>query len=946
MSSVVLALSYWFEFILFYVAVFYHWLSSSVVESSLSHQSIIYCFCCISHLSSGVFCCHFLLVSNCIHFLLCSCRLSSIASCRCIFVLLLKKAFIVFAAVFVFLRVSSVVLAFSLWFEFILFHAAVFYLRLSSVVESSFDPSTIYCFCCISHLSSGVFCCHFLLVSNCIHFLLCSCRLSSIASCRWIFVLLLKKAFIVFAAVFVFLRVSSVVLAFSFWFEFILFHVAVFYLRLSSVVESSLSDPSIIYCFCCISHLSSGVFCCHFLLVSNCIHFLLCSCRLSSIASCRCIFVLLLKKAFIVFAAVFFFLRVSSVVLALSIWFEFILFYVAVFYLRLSSSVVESSLSHPSIIYCFCCISHLSSGVFCCHFLFVSNCIHFLLCSCCLSSIASCRCIFVLLLKKAFIVFAAVFVFVRVSSVVLAFSFWFEFILFHVAVFYLRLSSVVESSLSDPSIIYCFCCISHLSSSVFCCHFLLVSNCIHFLLCSYRLSSIASCRCIFVLLLKKAFIVFAAVFLFLRVSSVVLALSFWFEFILFHVAVFYLRLSSVVESSLSDPSIIYCFCCISHLSLGVFCCHFLLVLYCIQFVPCSCRLSSIASCHCIFVLLLKKAFIVFAAVFLFLRVSSVVLALSFWFEFILFHVAVFYLRLSSVVESSLSDPSIIYCFCCISHLSSGVFCCHFLLVSYCIQFVPCKCRLSSIASCHCIFVLLLKKAFIVFAAMFFFLWVSSVVLALSFWFEFILFHVAVFYLRLSSVVESSLSDPSIIYCFCCISHLSSGVFCCHFLLVSYCIQFVPCKCRLSSIASCHCIFVLLLKKAFIVFAAMFFFLWVSSVVLALSFWFEFILFHVAVFYLRLSSVVESSLSDPSFIYCFCCISHLSSGVFCCHFLLVSYCIQFVPCSCRLSSIASCHCIFVLLLKKHLLYLLRCSSFFGCLLLSSSCHSDLNSFCSM
>ena len=162
------------------------------------------------------------------------------------------------------------------------------------------------------------------------------------------------------------------------------------------------------------------------------------------------------------------------------------------------------------------------------------------------------------------------------------------------------------------------------------------SNCIHSLLCSCRLSSIASCRSIFVLLLKKAFIVFAAVFVFLRVSSVVLAFSFWFEFILFHVAVFYLRLSSVVESSLSDPSIIYCFCCISHLSSGVFCCHFLLVSYCIQFVPCSCRLSSIASCHCIFVLILKKAFIVFSAVFVFLGVSSVFLAFSFWFEFILF----------------------------------------------------------------------------------------------------------------------------------------------------------------------------------------------------------------------------------------------------------------------------------------------------------------------
>ena len=334
--------------------------------------------------------------------------------------------------------------------------------------------------------------------------------------------------------------------------------------------------------------------------------------------------------------------------------------------------------------------------------------------------------------------------------------------------------------------------------------------------------------------------------------------------------------------------------------------------------------------------------------FVFLRVSSVVLAFSFWFEFILFQVAVFYLRLSSVVESSLSDPSIIYCFCCISHLSSGVFCCHFLLASYCIQFVPCSCRLSSIASCPCIFGFLLKKAFIVFAAVFVFLRVSSVVLALSYWFEFILFYVAVFYLRLpSSVVESSLSDPSIIYCFCCISHLSSGVFCCHFLLVSNCIHSLLCSCRLSSIASCRSIFVLLLKKAFIVFAAVFIFLRVSSVVLALSFWFEFILFYVAVFYLRLSSsVVESSLSDPSTIYCFCCISHLSSGVFCCHFLLVSYCIQFVPCSCRLSSIAPVIASSFCYWKQQLLYLLRCSSFFGCLLLSSRCHTDLNSFCSM
>ena len=299
---------------------------------------------------------------------------------------------------------------------------------------------------------------------------------------------------------------------------------------------------------------------------------------------------------------------------------------------------------------------------------------------------------------------------------------------FHVAVFYLRLSSsVIESSLLDPSSIIVFVAfLSFLcvSSAVTCFSFRIVF--IFFVQLSFIFD--CSCRCIFVLLLKKAFNLFAAVFVFLRVSSVVLAFSLWFEFILFHVAVFYLPLSSVVESSLSDPSIIYCFCCISHLSSGVFCCHFLLVSYCIQFVPCSCRLSSIASCHCIFVFLLKKAFIVFAAVFVFLRLSSVVLALSYWFEFILFYVAVFYLRLpSSVVESSLSDPSIIYCFCCISHLSSGVYCCHFLLVSNCIHSLLCSCRLSSIASCRSIFVLLLKKS---------------------------------------------------IYCICCGVHLSSGVFCC------------------------------------------------------------------------------------------------------------------------------------------------------------------------
>ena len=246
-------------------------------------------------------------------------------------------------------------------------------------------------------------------------------------------------------------------------------------------------------------------------------------------------------------------------------------------------------------------------------------------------------------------------------------------------------------------------------------------------------------------------------FVFLRVSSVVLAFSFWFEFILFHVAVFYLRLSSVVESSLSDPSIIYCFCCISHLSSGVFCCHFLLVSYCIQFVPCSCRLSSIASCHCIFVFLLKKAFIVFPAVFVFLRVSSVVLALSYWFEFILFYVAVFYLRLpSSVVESSLSDPSIIYCFCCISHLSPGVFCCHFLLVSNCIHSLLCSCHLSSIASCHCIFVFFIEKS---------------------------------------------------IYCICCGVCLSSGVFCCPRVVILIWVHFVLCSCLLSSIVFCRWIFV-------------------------------------------------------------------------------------------------------------------------------------------
>ena len=541
------------------------------------------------------------------------------------------------------------------------------------------------------------------------------------------------------------------------------------------------------------------------------------------------------------------------------------------------------------------------------------------------------------------------FIFLRVSSVVLALSFWFKFILFYVAVFYLGLSSsVVESSLSDPSTIYCFCCISHLSSGVFCCHFLLVSYCIQFVPCSCRLSSIAYCHCIFVLLLKKAFIVIAAGVL---LSSGVfccprVVILIWIQFVLcsclLSSIVFFRRWIFVVSSKyhllfllhfssffgcllLSLPprfelysfssmqlsfifdcllslhlrfvieKSIYCICCGVRLSSGVFCCPRVLILNRIHFVPCSCLLSSIVFCRWIFV----------------------------WSKYHLL-------------------------FCCIFHLSSGVFCCNFLLVSNCIHFLLCSCRLSSIASCRGIFVLLMKKAIIVFAAVFVFLRVSSVVLAMSFWFEFILFYVAVFYLRLSSsVVESSLSDPSIIYCFCCISHLSSGVFCCRFLLVSNCLHFLLCSCRLSSIASCRWIFVLLLKKAFILFAAVFVFLRVSSVVPALSFWFEFILFYVAVFCLRLSSsFVESSLSDPSIIYCFCCISHLSSGVFCCRFLLVSNCIHFLLCSCRLSSIASCRCIFVLLLKKHLLYLLRCSSFFGCLLLSSRCHSDLNSFCSM
>ena len=188
--------------------------------------------------------------------------------------------------------------------------------------------------------------------------------------------------------------------------------------------------------------------------------------------------------------------------------------------------------------------------------------------------------------------------------------------------------------------------------------------------------------CIFVLLLKKAFIVFAAVFLFLRLSSVVLACSFWFEFILFYVAVFYLRLSSsVVESSMPDPSSIIVFAAfLSFLwvSSAVTCFSYPIVF--IFFV----HLSSIDSCCCIFVLLLKKAFIVFAAVFLFLRVSSVVLALSFWFEFILFYVAVFYLRLSSsVIESSLLDPSSIIVFAAfLSFLwvSSAVTCFSFRIV--------------------------------------------------------------------------------------------------------------------------------------------------------------------------------------------------------------------------------------------------------------------------
>ena len=235
-------------------------------------------------------------------------------------------------------------------------------------------------------------------------------------------------------------------------------------------------------------------------------------------------------------------------------------------------------------IYCICCGVRRSSGVFCCPRVLILIRIHFVLCSCLLSSI----------------------------------------------VFFRRWIFVVSSK-------YHLLFLLHFSSFFGC---LLLSLPPRFELYSFSSMQLFIFECLLSLhlrfVIEKAFIVLAAVFFFLRVSSAVLALSFWFEFILIYVAVFYLRLSSVVESSLSNPSIIYCFCCISHLSSGVFCCHFLLVSYCIQFVPCSCRLSSIASCHCISVLILKKAFIVFAAVFVFLRVSSVVLAFSFWFEFILF----------------------------------------------------------------------------------------------------------------------------------------------------------------------------------------------------------------------------------------------------------------------------------------------------------------------
>ena len=46
----------------------------------------------------------------------------------------------------------------------------------------------IYCICCGVRRSSGVFCCPRVLILIRIHFVPCSCLLSSIVFCRWIFV--------------------------------------------------------------------------------------------------------------------------------------------------------------------------------------------------------------------------------------------------------------------------------------------------------------------------------------------------------------------------------------------------------------------------------------------------------------------------------------------------------------------------------------------------------------------------------------------------------------------------------------------------------------------------------------------------------------------------------------------------------------------------------------
>ena len=172
----------------------------------------------------------------------CSCRSSSIASCHCIFVFLLKKS--------------------------------------------------IYCICCGVCLSSGVFCCPRVVILIWIHFVLCSCLLSSIAFfCRWIFVVWSKYHLLFllhFSSFFGCLLLSlpprfELYSFSSMQLSFIFDCLLSFHLRF--VIEKS------IYCICCGVHLSSGVFCCPRVVILIWVHFVLCSCLLSSIVFCHWIFV-------------------------------------------------------------------------------------------------------------------------------------------------------------------------------------------------------------------------------------------------------------------------------------------------------------------------------------------------------------------------------------------------------------------------------------------------------------------------------------------------------------------------------------------------------------------------------------------------------------------------------------------------------------------------------